>query len=182
MRFFKRESRLESLERQLHTIDGQIGKAKADLTALRGNGLIDPVLQKFLQERFAFDYDFEKQKLESIIRAKEAELAQLEKEKAQLEPRVREENFKEECKLRGIKFIGEDVEGYEFSTVKIHCSHCGHKFQMDLRAHGSFNNVWACSTESALQQIYGMKLNRVWPLNCEKCHAELDVWVQRQKI
>jgi hypothetical protein len=181
MRLFKRETKLERLQKELEMVDQEINELKAELAELN-SGPIDPTLNRFLKLRFGFDYAFEKEALERQIRQTEGFLKEAEKEKAELEPRIREESFKEECKRRGIKFIGEDVEGYEFSTVKIHCSHCGHKFQMDLRNHGSFNNVWACSTDVALQQIYAMKYNKVWPLCCEKCHAELDVWVLREKL
>jgi transposase-like protein len=106
----------------------------------------------------------------------------LENEKAKLEPRIREEVFREEFKRRGIRFTGQDVEGFDYTIVKFKCSSCGHTFKVDLRNYGSFNNVWACSTETALGQIQTMKYNRIWPLQCPRCKRELDVWVTREKI
>ena len=182
MRFFKRETKLQSLERQLHAIDGQIGEAKASLTALRGNGLIDPVLQKFLQERFGFSYDLEKEKLEMVVRQKETQLAELEREKAKIQPAIQEASFQQKLRDMGIRFEGADVKGFCGSAVEIKCSHCGHQFETDLRNHGSFNNVISCSNQTALNQIYAMKANRVWPFSCEKCHIELDIWIFRGKI
>jgi hypothetical protein len=181
MRLFKRETKLERLQKELQMVDQEINELQTELKQLK-EGPLDPVLNRFLKLHFCFDYETEKATLERRIMQTEWFLRQAEKEKAQLEPRIREESFKEECKRRGIKFIGKDVDGYEFSTVKIHCSHCGHKFSVDLRGHGSWNNIWCCSTDVALQQIYAMKYNKVWPLQCEKCHAELDVWVLREKL
>jgi DNA repair exonuclease SbcCD ATPase subunit len=181
MKLFKTETRLQQLQKELENINGQISELKAELAKLNG-GPIDPVLNRFLKKQFGFDYAAEKEALERQVRQIKWQLKELEHEKARLEPELREEAFREEFKPRGIKFIGKDVEGYEFSTVKIRCSHCGHKFSQDLRNHGSFNNVWNCTTETALQQIHAMKYNRVWPLQCEKCHAELDCWVWREKL
>jgi len=182
MRFLKRETELQTLQRRWNAIEVQIGEAKASLTALKGNGLIDPVLQKFLQERLAFDYEFEKEKLARAISAKEAELTQLEKEKKKLEPELQELAFQQKLRDMQIRFEGVDVDGYVGSIVKIHCSHCGHRFQTDLRSHGSFNNVISCSNQTALNQIYAMKANRAWPFQCQKCHVEVDVWIFRGKI
>jgi hypothetical protein len=181
--FWKKESNLETLERQLKAIDKQIADVKADLEALRGGSIdVDPVLQKFLEERFGFDYGFEKEKLARVIKQKGAQLMELEGEKKKLEPQIREEAFKKEIERRKVIFVGKDVEGSEGSVAKIRCSDCGHKFSIDLRNHGSFNNVWGCSTNEALTQIYMLGLHRVWPLNCEKCRRELNVYVNRGQL
>jgi hypothetical protein len=182
MRFFKRESTLEILQRQLSIIDKQASELKASLEALRGNGLIDPVLRKFLEEHCGFDYGLEREKLEMVVRQKEAQLAELEGEKKKLEPQLQEEAFQQRLRDMQIYFDGADVEGSIGSIVKVKCSHCGHRFDKDLRSHGSFQNVWLCSTDVAKQQIEAMKFNRVWPFQCEKCKAELDVWVRRDKL
>jgi chromosome segregation ATPase len=182
MKLFQRQTKLETLEKELADLNLQIQELQQELKELRGETTpINPVLLRFLK-RVGFDYVAEKEALDRKVRQIEWHLKEFEREKAKLESQISEEAFREECKRRGIKFIGEDVEGYEFSTVKIRCSHCGHKFKVDLRNHGSFNNVWTCSTDVALQQIYAMKYNKVWPLNCEKCRRELDVWVTREKI
>jgi hypothetical protein len=181
MRFWNRQNKLADSQRKMDNLNQQIVELQAELSELT-SGSIDPALNRFLKLQFGFDYATEKEALDRQVKGLKWQLKELENEKARLEPRIREESFKEECKRRGIKFIGEDVEGYEFSTVKIRCSHCGHKFKVDLRSHGSWNNVWACSTDVALQQIYAMKLNRVWPLCCEKCRRELDIWITRDKI
>jgi succinate dehydrogenase flavin-adding protein (antitoxin of CptAB toxin-antitoxin module) len=182
MRFFKRESRLESLERQLHIIDGQIGKAKASLTARKGPGPIDNVLRNFLQERFAFDYDFEKQKLERIIRAKEAELAQLEKEKTALIPQLQEEVFNEKLKTMQISFSGKDVQTFKGSVVTVKCHSCGCIFDLDVRNRGSFANLLQAESENELKLLYNRKNNNVWPENCPNCGSPLDIWFWRGKI
>jgi hypothetical protein len=181
MRLWKRETKLQQLQKELEMVDQEINELQAELKQLK-EGPLDPVLNRFLKLHFCFDYETEKQTLERRIRQTEWFLRQAEKEKAQLEPQIREEAFKGEFKRRGIKFVGADVEGFDFTIVKFKCSKCGHRFSQDLRNHGSFNNVWLCSTETALNQIQTMKYNKVWPLQCEKCHAELDVWVQREKI
>jgi DNA-binding transcriptional MerR regulator len=183
MRLFHKQTKLETLQKELGDLELQIKELKQELAELRGETTpIDPVVYRFLKLRLGFDYTAEKETLERQVRQIEWHLKELEREKVKLESQISEEAFREEFKRRGIKFIGKDVKGYEFSTVKIRCSHCGHKFSQDLRNHGSFNNVWACSTDVALQQVYALKYNRVWPLQCEKCHAELDCWVWREKL
>jgi uncharacterized protein (DUF342 family) len=182
MRFFKRRTELEGLQRQIQAVESQIGKLKQDIAALKSNGPIDPILKKFLEERFGFSYEVEKSKLEMVVRQKETQLTELEREKAKIQPAIQEASFQQKLRDMQIHFEGLDVEGYVGSVVKIHCSHCGHRFQTDLRNHGSFNNVTLCSNETALNQIYAMKANRVWPFSCEKCHIELDIWILRDKI
>jgi chaperonin cofactor prefoldin len=171
----------KTLQRQAESINGQISELKAELAELNG-GPVDPVLNRFLKKRLGFDYAAEKEALERQVRQIKWQLKELEHEKAKLEPQISEEAFKQEFLRRGIRFIGQDVEGFDYTLVKFKCSKCGHRFSQDLRNHGSFNNVWACSTDVALQQVYAMKYNRVWPLNCEKCHAELDVWITRERL
>ena len=182
MRFLKRETELQTLQRRWNAIEVQIGEAKASLTALRGNGLIDPVLQKFLQERLAFDYEFEKEKLARAISAKEAELAQLEKEKTALIPQLQEEVFNEKLKTMQISFSGKDVQTFKGSIVKVKCHSCGHTFDLDARSHGSFVNLLQCENKNELQMLYNRKINSVWPESCPKCRGPLDVWFFRGKI
>jgi hypothetical protein len=181
MRFWNRQNKLADLQRQMDSLNQQIVELQAEISELT-SGSIDPVLNRFLKLQFGFDYATEKEALDRQVKGLKWQLKELENEKAKLESQISEEAFREECKRRGIKFIGEDVEGYEFSTVKIRCSNCGHKFSVDLRAHGSWNNIWAASTSVALQQLYAMKYNRFWPLQCPRCKRELDVWVTREKI
>ena len=165
----------------MDNLNQQIVELQAELSELT-SGSIDPALNRFLKLQFGFDYATEKEALDRQVKGLKWQLKELENEKAKLEPELREEVFQEELKRKGIRFVGQDVAGFEGSIVKIRCSHCGHKFQVDLRNHGSFSNVWGCSTETALQQIYAMKYNRVWPLNCERCRRELDIWITRDKI
>jgi cell division septum initiation protein DivIVA len=183
MQFLKRQTKLETLQKELGDLELQIKELKQELAELRGETTpIDPVVYRFLKLRLGFNYAAEKEALERQVRQIKWQLKELEHEKAKLEPQISEEAFKQEFLRRGIRFTGQDVEGFEGSIVKIRCSHCGHKFQMDLRNYGGFNNVWACSTETALQQIHAMKFNRIWPLQCEKCRAELDVWITRERL
>jgi prefoldin subunit 5 len=183
MQFWKRQTKLEQLQKELGDLELQIKELKQELAELRGQTTpIDPVVYRFLKLHLGFNYAVEKEALERQVRQIKWQLKELEHEKAKLEPELREEAFREEFKRRDIRFVGQDVEGFDYTVVKFKCSSCGHKFQVDLRNHGSFNNVWNCTTEIALQQIHAMKYNRVWPLQCEKCHAELDVWITRERL
>jgi DNA-binding transcriptional MerR regulator len=179
----KRQTKLETLQKELGDLELQIKELKQELAELRGETTpISPVVYRFLKLQFGFDYAAEKEALERQVRQIKWQLKELEHEKAKLEPQISEEAFREEFKRRDIRFVGADVEGFDYTVVTFKCSKCGHRFSQDLRNYGSFNNVWACSTDVALQQICMLKYNRVWPLQCEKCHAELDCWVWRQKI
>jgi hypothetical protein len=120
--------------------------------------------------------------LAPATRARASLLAELEKDRQKLETELHEAAFQEELKRRQIIFVGKDVLSSEGSVVKIRCSKCKHEFKVDLRNHGSFNNVWACSTTEALTQIYMLGLHKVWPLNCEKCGCELNVYVNRGRL
>jgi hypothetical protein len=183
MRLFHRHTKLETLQKELGDLELQTKELKQELAELRGETTpISPVVYRFLKLQFGFDYAAEKEALERQVRQIKWELKELEHEKARLEAELREEAFREEFKRRGIKFSGADVEGFDYTVVKFKCSKCGHRFSQDLRNCGGFNNVWACSTGIALQEVYALKYNRVWPLNCEKCRAELDCWVWREKL
>jgi hypothetical protein len=182
MRFFKRETKLQSLERQLHAIDGQIGEAKASLTALRGNGLIDPVLSKFLGERFGFSYDLEKEKLEMVVRQKETQLAELEREKAKIQPAIQETSFQQKLKDMQISFSGKDVKNFKGSVVIVKCHACGCIFDLDVRNRGSFANLLQAESENELKLLYNRKNNNVWPENCPNCGSPLDIWFWRGKV
>jgi DNA repair exonuclease SbcCD ATPase subunit len=181
MRLFQRQTKLETLKRQMDSLNQEISELKAELVELNG-GPIDPVLNRFLKLRLGFDYAAEKEALERQVRQIKWQLKELEHEKAKLEPQISEEAFREEFKRRDIRFVGRDVEGFDYTLVKFKCSKCGHKFSQDLRNHGSFNNVWACSTDIALTQIYMLGLHRVYPLQCEKCKHELNVYVNRGRL
>ena len=173
---------MQTLQRQSVAIDSQIIGVKADLKALKGDGLIDPVLQKFLQERLAFDYEFEKEKLARAISIKEAELAQLEKEKKKLEPELQEEAFQQKLKDKQITFSGKDVKNFKGSIVKVKCHSCGCIFDLDVRNRGSFANLLQAESENELKLLYNRKNNNVWPENCPNCGSPLDVWFWRGKI
>jgi hypothetical protein len=173
---------LESLERQLHAVDGQIGEAQADLTAFRGNGHIDPVLKKFLEERFGFNYDLEKEKLEMVVRQKETQLAELESEKAKIQPAIQEASFQQKLKDMQISFSGSDVQNFKGSIVKVKCHSCGCIFDLDVRNRGSFANLLQAESENELKLLYNRKNNNVWPENCSKCGSPLDIWFWRGKI
>jgi DNA repair exonuclease SbcCD ATPase subunit len=183
MRLFHR-TKLETLQRQMDSLNQEISELKKELETLKGGNPqgLDPVLHMFLRDRLQFDYEHAKRKWEWAVNETSSLLAQLEKDRQKLEAELREEAFREEFKRRGIKFVGADVEGFDYTLVKFKCSKCGHKFSQDLRNHGSFNNIWLCSTQTALNQIQTMQYNKVWPLQCEKCHAELDVWIWREKL
>jgi DNA-binding transcriptional MerR regulator len=183
MRLFQRQTKLETLQKELGDLELQIKELKQELAELRGETMpIDPVVYRFLKLRLGFDYAAEKEALERQVRQIKWQLKELEHEKAKLEPQISEEAFKQEFLRRGIRFTGQDVEGFEYTVVKFKCSKCGHKFSQDLRNHGSFNNVWACSTDIALTQIYMLGLHRVYPLQCEKCKHELNVYVNRGRL
>jgi len=143
---------------------------------------IDPVLNHWLERQFSFNYTLEKSYLDNkMVLLKEA-IAKLNVELKKLSVEAEEEAFQQKLRDTQIHFEGLDVEGSVGSVAKIKCSHCGYRFQTDLRSHGSFGNVYKCSTDIALSQMYAMKYNVVWPFQCEKCHGELDVWVKRAKI
>ena len=184
MRFWKRETKLETLQRQMDNLNQEISELKKELEILKGGNPqgLDPVLHMFLRDRLQFDYEQEKRKWKWFVNETSSLLAQLEKDRQKLEAELREEVFREEFKRRDIRFVGRDVEGFDFTVVKFKCSKCGHRFSQDLRNHGSFNNVWSCTTTEALTQIYQLGLHRLWPLNCEKCHAELNVYVNRGRL
>jgi DNA repair exonuclease SbcCD ATPase subunit len=182
MRFWKRETKLETLEKELADLNLQIQELQQELKELRGETTpLNPVLLRFLK-RVGFDYMAEKETLDRQVRQIEWHLKELEREKVKLESQISEEAFREEFKRRGIRFVGRDVEGFDFTIVKLKCPGCGHKFHRYLADHGSFNNVWNCTTQIALQQVYAMKFNRIWPLQCPRCGRELDVWVTREKL
>jgi hypothetical protein len=181
MRLFKSETKLERLQKELEMVDQEINELKAELSELT-SGPIDPVLNRFLKLRFGFDYTVEKEALDKKTKQLKWQLKELENEKAKLESQISEEAFRYEFKRRGMMFVGRDVEGFDYTVVKFKCSKCGHRFSQDLRNHGSFNNVWSCTTTEGLTQIYQLGLHRVWPLNCEKCHAELNVYVNRGRL
>jgi organic radical activating enzyme len=184
MRLFQRQTKLETLKRQMDSLNQEISELKKELETLKGGNPqgLDPVLHMFLRDRLQFDYEHAKRKWEWAVNETSSLLAQLEKDRQKLEAELREEAFREEFKRRDIRFVGQDVEGFDYTLVKFKCSKCGHKFSQDLRNHGSFNNVWACSTDIALTQIYMLGLHRVWPLNCEKCKNQLDVYVNRGRL
>jgi len=182
MPFLKRENKLETPQRQVAIIDRQIGELQGQIENLTDSSKMDPVLKLWLETRYGFDYTQEKAIYEKILREKQALICELEKERDKLQPQINEAQFQQELQQKEIRFEGVDVDGYVGSIVKIHCSHCGHCFETDLRNHGSFNNVILCSNQTALNQVYAMKANRAWPLQCQKCHVEVDVWIFRGKI
>jgi phenylalanyl-tRNA synthetase alpha subunit len=180
MRFFKRGSKLETLTEKLKLLNDEINTLQAQIKDLTSDG--DPVIRLILKERLGIDYKEERSRYEAIIDKKKQKITVLEKEKQRLQPQIQEAAFQEELNRKGIHFEGEDVAGYVGSVVKIRCSHCGHRFSQDLRSNGAFNNVWLCSTETALNQIHSMKFNKIWPFSCQKCKSELDIWVLRDKL
>jgi cell division protein FtsB len=183
MQFWKRQTKLEQLQKELGDLELQIKELKQELAELRGETTpIDPVVYRFLKLRLGFNYAAEKEVLERQVRQIKWQLKELEHEKAKLEPQISEEAFREEFKRRDIRFVGRDVEGFDYTVVKFKCSKCGHRFSQDLRNHGSFNNVWSCTTTEALTQIYMLGLHRVYPLQCEKCKHELNVYVNRGRL
>jgi len=168
----------------MDNLNQEISELKKELEILKGGNPqgLDPVLHMFLRDRLEFDYEQEKRKWEWAVNETSSLLAKLEKDRQKIEVEIKEEAFKQEFKRRGIKFVGADVEGFDFTIVKLKCPNCGHKFHRYLADHGSFNNVWNCTTETALQQVYAMKLHRIWPLQCPRCGRELDCWVTREKL
>jgi DNA repair exonuclease SbcCD ATPase subunit len=182
MRFWKRQTKLETLQKEHVDLNLQIQELKQELAELKGETTpLNPVLLRFLK-RVGFDYMAEKETLDRQVRQIEWHLKELEREKVKLESELREEAFREEFKRRGIKFVGADVEGFDYTVVKLKCPNCGHRFNRYLADHGSFSNVWNCVTKTALEQIHAMKYNRVWPLCCPRCRHELDCWVVRERI
>jgi hypothetical protein len=80
MRFWKRETKLETLEKelkkQIDSIDEQISGLKVELTELKG-GPLDPVLHMFLRDRLQFDYEHAKRKWEWNVHETTSQLARL---------------------------------------------------------------------------------------------------------
>jgi len=187
MRLFHKETELQILERQLHAIDGQISEAQASLRALKGNGHIDPILQKFLQERLAFDYEFEKQKFESIVRAKETQIAELEREKKKLLGELNDEIWKRRLKDKDIRFYGENVVGFEGSVVKLKCPWCGTVRLFDARDSVALKTILSATSAEELQAAYS--LGNAISVECgnilkdgSRCGFTFEVKIARIKI
>ena len=187
MRFFKRETKLQTLERQSAAIDSQIIDVKANLKALKGNGLIDPILRKFLEQKLAFNYDLEKQKLENIIRAKEIQIAELEKEKKKLLGELNDEIWKRRLKDKDIRFYGENVVGFEGSVVKLRCPWCKTQRLFDARDSVALKTILSTTTAEELQAAYslgntiGVECGNILKDGC-RCGFTFEVKIARIKI
>jgi len=182
LRFFKRETKLQTLERQSAAVNAQIQKLKAELQALSDAQHIDPVLKLWLQKRYGFNYAEERAIYEKIVNEKQALICELEKEKKKLEPQLEEEAFQQKLKDKQITFSGSDVKNFKGSVVTVKCHACGCIFDLDVRNRGSFANLLQAENENELKLLYNRKNNNVWPENCPNCGSPLDIWFWRGKI
>ena len=181
MKLFNKQTRLETLQKQLEDLDMQIEELKQELKELRGETTpLNPILLRFLKLNFNFNYAAEKEALDRLIRQKETFLRELETEKARLEPELHEALFQEELQQKGVKFVGEDVESFEGTTVKIKCAQCKHSFSLDLKGHGCLNNVLLAQTPEEFKFVRNRGLNQVWPLSCPRCGRHLELIVTRE--
>ena len=181
MRFLKRENQLETLQRQLAIIDRQIGELQGQIENLTDSSKMDPILKLWLETRYGFDYTQEKAIYEKLLREKQALVCELEKERDKLQPQINEAQFQQELQQKEIRFTGPEVQHFKGSTVTFQCSSCRHKFQVDFRGFGAFQNMLIAANEQELQFLYARKINS-FELKCPKCNATFTVTVWRGKI
>jgi hypothetical protein len=184
MRFWKRETKLETLEKelkkQIDSIDEQISGLKAELTELKGAPL-DPVLHMFLRDRLQFDYEHAKRKWEWNVHETTSQLARLEKQRQKLEVELRKVWEKQRMKAMQLRFEGQGVLDSDGSTCRIKCANCGNVYTHDFKPYGAFDNILACTSQNELQFLYNRGVN-IFEIRCPKCNASVVVKVFRGHI
>jgi hypothetical protein len=184
MRFWKRETKLETLEKelkkQIDSIDEQISTLKAELTELKG-GPLDPVLHMFLRDRLQFSYEHAKRKWEWNVHETSSQLDQLEKQRQKLEVELRKVWEEQRLKAMQLHFEAPGLLEAEGSTCRIQCQNCKNVFQHDFRPYGAFENILACTSQNELQFLYNRGVN-VFEVKCPRCNASVVVKVFRGHI
>jgi predicted RNase H-like nuclease (RuvC/YqgF family) len=181
MRFFRRESTLETLQRQLAAIDKQIQELKDDLQALKGNEPIDPVLKLWLQTRYGFDYNEQKTLYTKLLNEKKARLNDLTKEKAKVEAQLQKLLEKERIRAMQIRFEGLGILSSEGSIAKIKCQNCSNVFEHDFQTYGGFINLLQCANQAELNFCYSRGVN-IFEIRCPKCGNSMIIKAFRGKI
>jgi chaperonin cofactor prefoldin len=182
MKFFQKQSKLETLQKELADLNLQIEELQHELKELRGETTpINAVLLRFLKLNFNFNFTREKEALERLVRQKETFLKELEKEKSRIEAELQTLWEKERLRAMKIRFEGQGVLDSDGSICRIKCVNCGHVYTHDFKPYGAFDNILACQSQNELQFLYNRGIN-VFEVKCPKCNASVVVKVFRSRV